>query len=147
MTTIVHSVLLGLMGPQEIIIVIVFAGLSLVPLIFYLLTLQNTLELINPANRRMSPGQVWISLIPVVGLIWQIVVVVQLADSLAAELTSRNMELREARPGIGIGLAYCVLFCLSFIPFVGIVTALAGLVCWIIYWVKINEYKIQLRQG
>ena len=147
MTSIINSVLLGLMGPREIIIVLVFSGLSLLLLIFYLLTLQNTLELISPANRKMPPGQVWISLIPIVGLIWQFVMVIWIADSLAAELTFRNMELREERPGVGIGLAYCVLFGLAFIPFVGVVTVLAGLVCWIIYWVKINEYKTQLRQG
>jgi hypothetical protein len=46
----------------------------------------------------------------------------------------------ELEPGKGIGLAMSILAVTSIIPVIGIVTGLAGVVCWIVYWVKISEY-------
>lgn len=69
-----------------------------------------------------------------------------MADSLKAECASKNLKVDEDGPGIGIGLAYCILFCCSLIPFLGILAALGGFICWIIYWVKINDYENKLRQ-
>ncbi len=39
-------------------------GVFLIPWIFYLLTLSKALNRCSPANRSMSPGQVWLLLIP-----------------------------------------------------------------------------------
>jgi len=149
MTQFLNFILLGIIGPQEIVIIGMFLlvpVLGLIPFIFYLLTLQNTLYAISSENRKMQPGQVWLSLIPLFGLVWQFIIVNHMADSLKAEFVSKNLKVDEYRPGIGIGLAYCILFCCSLIPFLGILAALGGFICWIIYWVKINEYKIKLRQ-
>ena len=116
-------------------------------LIFYLLTLQNTFSKISNENRKMPSGQVWLALIPLFGLIWQFIIVNNMADSLKAEFTNRNIKVEEERPGIGIGLAYCILFCCCIIPFLGILTLICGIICWIIYWAKIYNYKIKLQQN
>ena len=144
-----NFILLGIIGPQELIIIsmVLLIPLSLIPLIFYLLTIQNTLYAISSENRKMQPGQVWLSLIPLFGLVWQFIIVNRLADSLKDEFVSKNIKIDEERPGIGIGLAYCILFACSVIPFVGFVTVIGGLICWIIYWSKINDYKIKLKQN
>jgi hypothetical protein len=42
-------------------------------------------------------------------------------------------------------LTYCILFCCSIIPGIGVLFGLAGFVMMIIYWVKINDYKNLLR--
>jgi hypothetical protein len=38
----------------------------------------------------------------------------------------------------------CILGAASIIPVLGVFAALAGFVCWILYWVKIAEYSSQL---
>jgi hypothetical protein len=139
-------ILLGFIGPQEIIIILLIIAIpSIIPLTFYLLTLQRTLNAVSYENRKMQPRQVWLTFIPLFGLIWQFIIVNRIADSLKMEFALRNIEVDEERPGIRIGLAYCILFCCSLIPVLGYLTAIGGLVCWIIYWSKINDYRIKLK--
>ncbi|MBL0329741.1 MAG: hypothetical protein IPP64_10070 [Bacteroidetes bacterium] len=129
-----------------ILLVIVGIAIGLIPQIFYLLTLQKTLNEVSPQNQKLPPGQVWLILIPLFGLVWSFIVVNRIADSLKAEFISRGIQQTEDRPGYSIGLTYCILYCCSIIPFLGGLAALGGLVCWIIYWVKIAGYKTQLQQ-
>lgn len=146
MTQLLNFILLGFIGPQEIIIILImFAAVSILPLIFYLLTVQNTLYEVSPENRKMPPPQVWLSLIPLFGIVWQFILINRVADSLQAEFAAKNIEQREARPGYSIGIAYCILFACMLIPILSPLTAIAGIICWIIYWVKINDYRLQLR--
>jgi hypothetical protein len=42
----------------------------LIPTIFYLKTLQDTLKEISVENRRMPPPNVWLLLIPLFNLVW-----------------------------------------------------------------------------
>jgi len=123
-------------------IIIIF--LFTIPLIFFMITLQNTLKAISYENRKMKPKQVWLLLIPFFGLVWQFIIVNRIADSLKAEFASRGIKLDEKRPGFGIGLASCILSSCSIIPYLGYVTSFGGIICWIIYWSKINDYKIKL---
>ncbi len=126
--------------------IIVGVMIGLIPIIFYLLTLQKTLNEVSPENRQMPPGQVWLILIPIFGMVWAFIVVNRIADSLKAEFAKRNVPIDEDRPGYSIGLTYCILYCCSIIPILGGLAAIGGLVCWIIYWVKIAGYKTKLEQ-
>lgn len=130
-----------------IIAVIIGIAIGLIPLIFYLLTLQKTLNEVSPQNQKLPPGQVWLILIPLFGLVWSFIVVNRIADSLKAEFAMRGIQVEEDRPGYSIGLTYCILYCCSVVPFLGGLAALGGLVCWIIYWVKIAGYKTKLQQA
>lgn len=144
------SVLIGIYGlgiPELLILVFVIIGIGLLPLIFYLLTLQNTLKEVSIENRKMPPEQVWLCLIPLFGTIWQFIIVNRMADSLKSEFIKRNINATEERPGFSIGIAYCVLNCCTVIPFLGVLSGLAGLICWIIYWTKISGYKLKLQQN
>jgi hypothetical protein len=127
-----------------IIVAVVAIIIAYIPFIFFLNTLQNTLKAVSPHNRRMSPGQVWLSLIPFFNIVWNFIVVIRVADSLADEFFERGMHSEEARPGYGVGLAYCILGICGLIPFLGTLASLAGFVCWIVYWVKIAGYKNKL---
>lgn len=147
MNPILNAILLGFIGPQELIIIMIILivpAVSLIPMIFYLITLQNTLKRVSLENRKMEPGMVWLSLIPLFGVVWQFIIVNKMAESLKLEFAQRGIKTNEVSPGSGIGLAYCILFACSIIPILGYATVIAGLVCWIIYWVKINDYKEQL---
>jgi len=138
-------VLLGLIGVPELMIIGIIALLfSLVPMIFYLLTLQNTLYAVSPANRKMPAPQVWLMLIPIFNLVWQFIMVNKITESLQTEFKEREIPSNEPFPGRTIGIAYCILFCCTIIPFLGTIAGLAGLVCWIIFWVKMSECKMKL---
>lgn len=119
-----------------------FIILALIPGIFYLLTLQSTLKSISPQNRKMPPGNVWLLLIPLFNLVWHFVVVIKIAASIRAEADLKNIsEIPDPKPAYNIGMAASILFCCNIIPGINRLTGIAGLICWIIYWVKVNDYK------
>jgi hypothetical protein len=137
-----------------LIILIIF----LIPAILFLITQQNTLKAIQPQNRSMAPGEVWLQLIPLFNLIWMFIVVTRISDSIRKEFHSRaeNSLLglpdpslvaeMNKRPTYDIGIAYCVLNLCGIVPVIGTFAGLAGLICWIIYWVKLAEYKNKLEK-
>ena len=127
------------------IFIIIFA-IVLVPVIFYLITLQNTLKEVSQENQKMRPGKVWLCLIPLFGTVWNFFVVGYIADSLKLEFNKRNIPV-EDRPAYSIGLTYSILSACSYVPFLGGLAELGALVLWIIYWVKINEYKTKLQNS
>lgn len=122
------------------IIIVVFALGALTAYIFYLLTLQNTLKLIAPQNRKMRPGEVWLMLIPLFNYVWQFMMSDRIASSLEAELRSRGLPVTP-RPTYNLGLTMSILLCCNFIPVVKSFAGIAYLVLLIIYWIKINEYR------
>lgn len=113
---------------NEPLFIFLFLLLFLIPAIFFLITQQNTLKAIQLQNRSMSPGEVWLQLIPVFNLVWQFVVVRRIADSIRKELNSNTTFSFEEnqdhtmyeggeRPTYQIGIAYCILITLSVIPY------------------------------
>ncbi|NNE55112.1 MAG: hypothetical protein HKN32_03760 [Flavobacteriales bacterium] len=128
------------MNGEAMMIIVVAIIIGLIPTIFFLITLQNTLKKVSAKNRTMPPGQVWIQLIPLVGIVWAFVNVIRISDSLHAEFSERGIDVGSARPGFQIGMAYAICFIASNIPILGILAAIGGIVCWIIYWVKIHNY-------
>jgi hypothetical protein len=137
---------LGLIG-------IAFIIVWLIVMIFFLIAQQNTLKAIKPQNRRMSPGEVWLQLIPLFNLVWQFVVVSRIADSIRSEINDRTMNSflgiadpifandMTRRPTYDIGLTFCILSLCGCIPILGGFASIAGIVCWIIYWTQIVAYK------
>ncbi len=110
--------------------------------VFYLLTLQKCLSRVSPQNRAMAPGLVWLNIIPFVGLVWNFFVVLNIAKSLVAEGQTRGIDFGDG--GKTIGLVMAILIACSIIPLLGMLASVGGLVCWIIYWVKISGYSNQL---
>lgn len=133
-----------------------------IPFVFYLLTLQNTFNEICEENRKIRPGQVWLTLIPIFGLFWQFVIVYKMAISLREELSKRNIKVEEKKPGLGVGLASGILIWISIIILGVLVensdsvsgifllvtlTSFGGFICWLLYWSKILGYKRKLQQN
>ncbi len=137
----------------------------LIPAIFYLLTQQNTLKAIRPENRLMKPGLVWLQFIPFFGQVWQFIVVTKIAGSIKQQMESGGedsilgiadaMSVDELRtkPTFNMGITYCTLNIVYILlnlltrgrtsTLVGLL-ALAGMVCWIIYWVQLAAWKKKL---
>src|SRR5262245_60740710 len=103
---------------------IIFLIAFIIPVIFFILTQQRTLELIRPENRRMSPGQVWLQFIPLFGIVWQFLVISRISDSIRSELNtpigdsifSEDPIPHTVRPTYNTGISYATLFCISIIP-------------------------------
>ena len=117
--------------------------LSVIPTIFYLITLQRALGRCQVQNQKMQPGLVWLMLIPFFNLVWHFIIVNHIADSLEREFASRNI-ISEPSPGKSVGLAMCILSVCGIIPYVGMLAGIGQLVCWIIYWVKIAGFSSKL---
>ena len=65
----------------------IFWLILLIPLIFFLVTQQNTLEAIQPENRTISPGEVWLQLIPLFNFVWCFIVVNRVSESINREFS------------------------------------------------------------
>jgi hypothetical protein len=110
--------------------------------ILYLVSLMKTLNAVSPANRKMSPGLVFLLLIPFFNLVWNFFVVIYIRDSLKTEFETRGLE--GSGFGGGIGLAMSILAAVSLVPFLSLLTSLAGFVCWILYWSQITGFRHRL---
>jgi hypothetical protein len=141
----------------------------LIPAIFFLLSQQNTLKAVSPAHRRMIPGLVWLQVVPILGQIWSFVVVTRIASSIRKGLASEfehtifGADAASAQKGasqwptLGLGIAWCIpeIFIIAYNLFgpvnsqpselIGLL-ALGTMVCWIIYWVQLVQYKNKLKR-
>ena len=135
------TLLLSMPGGTEWFLIFIVLGITIIPAIFYLMTLQSTLDTISMENRKMPSGNVWLLLIPLFNLVWHFIVVKNIADSIKAEADSKGIMIAELKPAYNIGLAMCILSCLNLVPVLSMFTGIAAMVCWIIYWVKIADYK------
>jgi hypothetical protein len=138
-----------------------------IPAILFILSEQKILRVINPENREMSPGSVWLQIIPVFGLVWQFFVVIRIASSISRELATQigesildhsqeQIKVIDDSPTYTIGLAYCILTTLGFIinystrhstsnlRLFGSLFVLTGMACWITYWVRLVKTKNKL---
>jgi Domain of unknown function (DUF4328) len=128
----------GLLGLALLLLLFGF----LLVFVFFLIALQKALSAVSEENRKMPPGQVWLLLIPLFNIVWAFIVVTKLADSFSAEFERLNISYPEARPTFGIGITYCILGICSMLPEpLGDIASLASFVCWIIYWIKVNECR------
>jgi hypothetical protein len=135
--------------------------------ILFPLAQQRALQVISPENREISPGSVWLQLIPVFGMVWQFFVVIRIAGSISNEMSSKigesildNSQVQikgtDEFPTYAIGLAYCILTTIgviinystmhssSYLALFGSFFVLTGMVCWIIYWVRLVKTKNRL---
>jgi len=75
------------LGWTEILLMLIVAFvLFLVPMIFFLLAQQNILRAVSAHNRKMQPGEVWLQLIPLFGLVWKFIVVTRISQSIRSEI-------------------------------------------------------------
>jgi hypothetical protein len=128
-------------------VTLVGSVVMLVAFVFYLFTLQRALAGVSEANRRMTPGLVWLNVVPLFNLGWHLYTVIKLAESLRAEYGQRGLAASGSF-GYELGIAASVLFVLFqllfFVPLLGLLVWTAWLVCWIVYWVQIDGYARRL---
>ena len=59
-----------IIDPFQIILILCFIGILLLPQTFFLMTLQNTVKEVSVENRTIQPSQVWLTFIPLFGIFW-----------------------------------------------------------------------------
>jgi hypothetical protein len=137
------------LGVPELMVIATVAficfAILLVPMIFFLLTLQKTLTRCAPAHRALTPGLVWLLLIPIFGFVWAFIIVDAMSKSLRDEYRSRQLTVEDA-PTKNLGLAWAILMACTIVPFFGTFAGLGAFVVWIIYWVKVAEYSGRIAQ-
>lgn len=130
--------------------------LCAIPKSIYLFTLGKTLKLVQPHNRAMKPGQVWLAMIPLFSYVWSFFLATRVAESIQRELDDVDFSFEEmssgpsttkgSAPTRDIGLAYAICYACFWIPFVSLLTNLAGFVCWIIHWVQVSQQQSLLER-
>jgi len=112
--------------------------------IMFLLTLQKALSQVAPRNREMEPGQVWLNFIPIFHFYWNFVTVARVSGSLRKEFHDRRLSSDDDTFAYNMGLSWLILNLCSLIPMIGGLFAIGGLICFIIYWVKISGFSTKL---
>lgn len=120
---------------------ILFLLLFYIPFILFVLTLQKTLRIISPENRKMQPSDVSLIIIPVFGIIWQFKVVTKIAESIKSECVKLNIHVKEKRPTYAAGLIYCISYLFFLVPALKSVVAVLVIITWIVYWIKVSQFK------
>lgn len=112
----------------------------LVMYIVFIASLAGAFTRRSITSRTMTPGMVWLMLVPLLNLIGPFLVVSRLSESLANEFRARGVLNVELQPGKSIGIAMCICACCGIIPLVNILALPAHLVLVVIYWVKIAKF-------
>lgn len=140
---------MGNLGLQELILLLVIIGMVL-PYIFFLITLQNTLKIFSKHNRTIEPGTVWVLLIPLFAGIFLFFVADAIGTGFKREFEQRGVFV-EGKPTYSLGITMAIVQCgyyvvnfLFNIPSLTGIIALAILVIWIVYWVQVNQKKNEL---
>ena len=127
-----------------------FVAVFLAIYIPFLLNLSGCLKQVRPQNRDMKPGQVWLALFPIFNIVWMPIIVTRVASSLNREYCDRRWSSRSKDFGQSVGMAFCICsisMLTSFtlmIPYCGLLFGIGGLVCFIVYWLKIAAYRNEL---
>lgn len=125
-------------------------GVAIFQFLLWLLfanTIRVTLKLIKIENRCLLPSQSWFVALPFFNIYWNFVVVRRLADSLNNEFYDRKIAVEE-NPTQTQGMWYAGSFMVSNFPlpaFISYLTSISTLIGFIVYWMKINEYKKLLK--
>lgn len=132
--TSVFFILFGLVGILGVLAVAVF----------FMLNLQKTIASCSRENQAMDPAMVWLLLIPLFNFYWLFHVVMKIRDSLTKEYQARSLDLAEVNESYNIGLWYAIVSCISIVPILGWIASIAGIVLFIMYWIKTAEIRKKL---
>lgn len=119
-----------------------FGLVSFVVSIFFCLSLFTAMNLVPEENRTMPAWLVWLILIPGFGLIFLwLMVPFGAPNTFKKHFTDNSIAQNQADVLFKVGLAYVICATSAFIPLIGFFAAAGAFVLWIVYWVKIVNFK------
>ena len=104
----------GLIG-LFVVVVLAVSVIGLVIEVLFLLNLMRLLEAVHPQNRAMSPGLVWLNLIPVFNFGWMIYTVIKISESVRRENASRRVASVDEGDTYTVGLVFAILSATGFV--------------------------------
>jgi hypothetical protein len=120
----------------------------LVPVIIFFNTQYKLLRAMAPHNRKLSPGWVWLQLVPYFGSILGFIVVSRVHDAVRKQYaeTYNSYLLPGSVRFYRTGIAYCISGIFALVPYEPVALPAIALffVFWIIYWVQLVKYKRML---
>ncbi len=127
---------LGYFGASAIFIVV------LIIQILYLLSLYTAMEKV-PENKRTFPSWfVWMMIIPLVGFVFAwIMEPFGLPKSFEAAAENNQKMKDDSKTIFGLGLTHMILISVGIIPIIGWISIIVSFIIWIIYWVKVVNFK------
>ena len=130
----------------QMIIFFIIAGAILLAValllqILYVYSLYMALQATEQYHT-ISPGLAWLLLIPVFYLGWQFYILDNLTKGIKGKYEANGRECGDA--AYSVGLAYCILGCINFIPGLNFLTLLPCIGVWIVYWVKIKDFNHEM---
>ena len=130
-------------GIVILVILAIIVGIAAILIaVFFSLSCYKTQKAVPEQYRQFPAWFCWMFLIPLAGYIFQwIMLPFGIPNSLRLYLESNHQAVRDAKTLFGLGLATVILPLLGWIPFVGIGSGIAALVLFIIYWVKVVQFR------
>lgn len=129
----------GVAAILVILLILLIIG-GLIVYIMHLSAMSAALEAIPQPLRKMPPGNVWLTFIPLFGIVWQYIMVAAVSDSIKAEFMRRGVPRDEDRPGYNMGLTSCILWTCRIIPYIGLIPALIGIIMRLTHMNRIKSY-------
>jgi len=133
------NALAAMLGGGCLVFVLLGLGIALAVVIFYILTMQKALNLAGPNHQKMQPAMVWLMLIPLFNLVWHFFVVKNVSESIKSWAAEKGVKVDDA--GYTIGLVACIANACGLVPLVNFIAGPVGLVCLIIWWVKVAGFN------
>ena len=130
--------------PTSLIVIGVFAAIASMVLLYMLL--YRYWDLIQDGYHRATPGQaVGFMFIPFFNFYW----VFQSVKGLAEDMNRYTQEKGIAAPqaNAGLALTYCILICVSIIPYVNFITGTAALIIMFILWSNFRDVAVAIWQS
>lgn len=134
---------------MNVAVLIVLSLAGLVPLVYFLDILQNVLQKCAPGSRTMKPGKVWLTLIPLFGLIWQFNVVLNVSDTLENEYARLGIPCPRLKRTMAVGVGMCMCNSCVLVPvrLLRDLILMVGFVLWILYWGRIADLSRTLTRA
>jgi hypothetical protein len=132
-------------------IFLLFVALAMLAIwIVILYLIYSCFQRIPPQHRQMEPWQAWLLLIPLFNIIWNFFVFPRLAKSYQGYFAEQGRtDVGDCGEKLGLWYAICALasIFLAWVPFLGPLIGLAGLILLIMFLVKALQLKGQIPLG
>jgi hypothetical protein len=123
---------------------LIFSAGLLLLFVFYYKNIQDMMLEVAPHNQQVPPSNIWLMFIPLFNLVYGFIIYPKVCDSVRLEFQERG-ESQGGDYGRGLAIALPILRICMIIPLLNWLAFPGWLIVWIIYWVKMAEFKKQLR--
>lgn len=113
-------------------------------LVYYVKTIIDVMAHVRPANRLTGVSNILFNYVPFVNIVYGFIVYPKICDSIKNEYKTLGLP-EDGDFGKGLAITLQALTLTMFIPFLNFLTGIAGLVLWILLWVKFNRYLNELK--